>query len=834
MSRASRYPMRLGHRLFVASLFVVLVLLQLRFTVMTVGILSDPSSLPESFGLQSRELKVVDPDKAARAAGIRAGDVLLAEDGIPVHSALEHLRLFTRHRPGEKVSVRLRRSGGEPFSVTYTVARAIINPGAYWWIVPITLNIVTPWSCILLGFLVAFRRPGDPIALSLLCFLICVSQMVHAYNQAASWEPLFAWPALFLSALSNRGMMVAWLWFAIQFPDPKSPNRVWPAGRWVLGLPLLAIGMIQAIWYATVVMAPDAIAWLRPVTQIPSAIIMTLSFLVMGLGFWNFVAKLKHESNPSLRRRLRWVVAGLGCGIVPVLALFMAAELMFSGNLDAVPLPILIPCIFSPFLIPLTLAYAVLVNRLFDIGVFFRQGLLATKTVSAIRTILLAALIYLIISIASQTGGNGTVRISELAACGLGIALTRRAADRLRGWVDRHFFQEAVNSEHLLMELSGQVRGIRDAETLLRTVTDRIAGAMHVTRVAALMPDPAGFAPAYAFGADGPAGFAFDDPAVNHLKASRRPVLQSEGLLVPISIGSDLQGILALGPKRSEEPYSGRDMDLLESVASQTALALENTRLTATVAEEAAHRERITSELEIARTVQERLFPKKAPKAPGLDLAGRCQPAQTVGGDYYDFFTTPSGAVGFAIGDIAGKGVPAALLMASLQASLRGLTLAGISDLADLMEKLNVLMYDASPANRFATFFCCLYDADSRTLRYSSAGHDPALLCRAGSNNPVWLKTPGMALGLTRKSLYRQAEITLEPGDCLLLYTDGVTEARNAPGEEFQQTRLAQALLHARSGSAQEVVDAILSATAAFAGAATQHDDITLIAAVSL
>jgi sigma-B regulation protein RsbU (phosphoserine phosphatase) len=190
--------------------------------------------------------------------------------------------------------------------------------------------------------------------------------------------------------------------------------------------------------------------------------------------------------------------------------------------------------------------------------------------------------------------------------------------------------------------------------------------------------------------------------------------------------------------------------------------------------------------------------------------------------------------VGFAIGDIAGKGVPAALLMASLQASLRGLTLAGISDLADLMEKLNVLMYDASPANRFATFFCCLYDADSRTLRYSSAGHDPALLCRAGSNDPVWLKTPGMALGLTRKSLYRQAEMTLEPGDCLLLYTDGVTEARNAAGEEFQQTGLAQALLHARSGSAQEVVDAILSATAAFAGAATQHDDITLIAAVSL
>jgi phosphoserine phosphatase RsbU/P len=268
-------------------------------------------------------------------------------------------------------------------------------------------------------------------------------------------------------------------------------------------------------------------------------------------------------------------------------------------------------------------------------------------------------------------------------------------------------------------------------------------------------------------------------------------------------------------------------------VAGQTALALENTRLTATVAEDAANRERINSELELARTVQERLFPKGAPQVPGLDLAGLCRPAQSVGGDYFDFFTTSSGLTGFAIGDIAGKGVSAALLMAGLQASLRAMALSGFSNLSDLMAKLNVLMYDASPANRFATFFCCLYDSSTRQLRYSSAGHNPALLIPANNNQPVWLKTRGNALGLTRKSTYEQAELILNPGDRFVLYTDGVTEARNSAGDEFGEQRLLETVLATPACAASALAGLLLTAITTFAATATQHDDITVITAIS-
>ena len=817
-------------RVFIGVLFVLIAALQIRETVTAVQLISHPSAFAGIPDLKPTTLEYYEPGRASRAAGVKRGDVMVAVDGEPIHSRAQEARIFSRHRSGDILTLTLRRGKSPPFDLKYVVTASSFDPSAV--LTLIVLNIVTPWSCILLGFLVAFRRPGEPITWPLLCLLICVSQSFRGYSDPPyTWDLAFSWPALFFGDFAVSGMAVAWMWFAIQFPDPKSPNRVWPWTRYALGLPFIAFEALGSVWFATSVHDPKALAWLSPITRFPDWADRAWGVTLILIGCVNLASKLRGETNPSMRRRLRWLVLGLVGGICPLVGLAVVAGAL-GRDLNSFPLPILLWALLSPFLIPLTLAYALLVDRLLDVGVFVRQGLLASKTVGAIRFVFMAVLIYVAIVIELRPGRTGPARIAELVACAAGIVLTRRGAEWLRKWVDRHFFQEAVNREHLLIELSGEVRGIREPETLLRTVTDRIGSAMHVTRVAALMPNAVSFVPACAFGGTGSPPVPFDDPVVAQLRDSRRPLPRADELLVPILTGGELHGILSLGPKRSEEPYSGRDVALLESVAGQTAVALENTRLTAAVAQEAAHRERITSELEIARTVQDRLFPKSAPKVPGLDLAGFCRPAQTVGGDYYDFFSTPSGATGFAIGDIAGKGVPAALLMASLQASLRGLTLAGISDLAELMEKLNILMYDASPANRFATFFCCLYDPNTRRLRYSSAGHNPALLWCAGSKQTAWLKTRGPALGLRRVSAYEQAEVLLEPGDCLLLYTDGVTEARNAAGEEFEEPRLAEAVLGMSPCRAHEVLTTLMIGIDAFAGSATQHDDITMIAAV--
>ena len=167
-----------------------------------------------------------------------------------------------------------------------------------------------------------------------------------------------------------------------------------------------------------------------------------------------------------------------------------------------------------------------------------------------------------------------------------------------------------------------------------------------------------------------------------------------------------------------------------------------------------AQRERLNRELEIAREVQEHLFPQRLPPVPGLDYCGHCRPAREVGGDYYDFLELPDGRLGIAIGDVSGKGVGAALMMASLEASLRALAPV-VDDPAELMERVNSLVFQASAANRFATLFYAQYDPATRRMSYVNAGHNPPLVLRncAGSCQVLRLETGGPVIGLLPTSL---------------------------------------------------------------------------------
>jgi sigma-B regulation protein RsbU (phosphoserine phosphatase) len=267
---------------------------------------------------------------------------------------------------------------------------------------------------------------------------------------------------------------------------------------------------------------------------------------------------------------------------------------------------------------------------------------------------------------------------------------------------------------------------------------------------------------------------------------------------------------------------------LLESVAVQTALALENHRLAGEVARESAQREFIQRELEIAREVQERLLPHRKPEARGLDYAGRCRPAQSVGGDYYEYFTLGGDGLCCAVGDVSGKGIPAALVMASLQSSLRGLVFGGIQHLAELFEKLNELLDDATTRNRFATLFFCRLDPATGVFTYTSAGHNPALLVRADGSTE-WLDVRGIALGLTRSAAYPVGAGRLLPGDTIVIYSDGITETFDDNDEEYGEERMLQLVVEHRGRTAGGILDALFEAATRFASSAPQHDDMTAI-----
>jgi phosphoserine phosphatase RsbU/P len=301
--------------------------------------------------------------------------------------------------------------------------------------------------------------------------------------------------------------------------------------------------------------------------------------------------------------------------------------------------------------------------------------------------------------------------------------------------------------------------------------------------------------------------------------------------LLPLSLNEKVLGIMSLGPKQSEQPFSKTDLRLLDSVAAQTGLALENGRLTAAIAAEVAARAKQTRDIEIARDVQQRLFPQDYPAIPGLDYAGTCRAALGVGGDYYDFIPLPAGHLGIAIGDVSGKGIPAALLMATLRAYLRGAqTIHHQSDLTVLMANLNRLVYESSAANRYATFFYGEFDPASGALTYVNGGHNAPMLFRAGGNREILrLETGGSVVGLMEGSFYKQGRVTLERGDVLVAYTDGVSEAMNASDDEWGEDRLKDAVEPKRESAARDLIDGVMSAADAFVAGAPQHDDMTLV-----
>jgi phosphoserine phosphatase RsbU/P len=487
----------------------------------------------------------------------------------------------------------------------------------------------------------------------------------------------------------------------------------------------------------------------------------------------------------------------------------------------------------------------IVVERALDVRVVVRQGMqyaLARGGIRFIQFCLGVGVIYMSVRLLDSERFSAAGRFGFI---GVGVALVvriRDLGDRVRSWLDRRFFREAYDAERILGELSEQVRAILDTNELLETVMRKIVESLHVERIAVLLPKGGMFRTSLETGYSGLLDISLDDagPAVRRLRQARAPlVVEDRGeeaalgeldaqLLLPLASKNELLGIVSLGPKRSEEPYSSNDSRLLMMVAAQTGLALENSRLSEAIAHEVAERELHNREMEIARDVQQRLFPQNLPKVAGLEYAGHCRPALGVGGDYYDFLALAQGELGLVIADISGKGIPAALLMASLQASVRGQSQSA-GDVAALMTNVNRLVYEVSPASRYATFFYSQYDPETRRLTFSNGGHNAPILLRG--REVILLETGGPVVGLFPQGCYKQDAIGLESGDLLILYTDGMSEAENTQEEEWGEDALIAAARVCAALPPAEMIKSIMAAADAFANGAPQHDDMTLVIA---
>ncbi|MDQ3484168.1 MAG: SpoIIE family protein phosphatase [Actinomycetota bacterium] len=310
-----------------------------------------------------------------------------------------------------------------------------------------------------------------------------------------------------------------------------------------------------------------------------------------------------------------------------------------------------------------------------------------------------------------------------------------------------------------------------------------------------------------------------DSPGLAEMKAA------GVKLVVPLLSQGELIGVLNLGPRRSEQEYSTDDRKLLDKLAAQAAPALRVGQLVRQQEVEARTRERFEQELEVARLIQQNFLPKELPDLAGWEIAALYRPAREVGGDFYDVIPLPDGQVGFVIGDVTDKGVPAALVMAATRSVLRA-SAQRLIDPAVVLERVNEHLCPDMPAKMFVTCLYGVLQPETGRFRFANAGHDlPYVKTAQGS---VELRARGMPLGLMTGMEYEEKETVLAPGESLLLHSDGVVEAHDQDGQMFGFPRLKQAVAHHPGGG--ELIELVLADLREHTGpGAEQEDDITML-----
>ncbi|MBZ5622014.1 MAG: SpoIIE family protein phosphatase [Acidobacteriia bacterium] len=294
-------------------------------------------------------------------------------------------------------------------------------------------------------------------------------------------------------------------------------------------------------------------------------------------------------------------------------------------------------------------------------------------------------------------------------------------------------------------------------------------------------------------------------------------------VVFPIRTSEEAIGIVVCGARATGLAYSPADLEFGAGLIAQAAVAFENAwRL-----QEILAQKKLEQELAIAAGIQESLFPSVLPSLAVSDLAARNRQARQVGGDYYDALPMDSGKHLLCVADISGKGLPAALLMANIQATLRAIIGAHAS-LADLATRVNALLHASTPSNRFATAFFLAYDPATGSGTYVNGGHNDGIVLRKDDTVEL-LTTTGLPLGLFARAAYEEGRVSLEPGDLLMIYSDGVTEAEDGNDGEFGMERVIEVLKSYRDEPASVIVDRMFERIDAFAGTAPQHDDITLM-----
>ncbi len=406
------------------------------------------------------------------------------------------------------------------------------------------------------------------------------------------------------------------------------------------------------------------------------------------------------------------------------------------------------------------------------------------------------------------------------------------------------FGREKSDYRNILESLSHDILTILDVDNLKQKITSVLTESLMLENVHLIIESPFGDYRVDFLTESGTEVYSFsvNSELISLMRKRNKPIsveelinsMESEEekeilnrlncyLLMPLSHREDLKGILCLGNKLTRTSFSADDASLLNLLAGQIAIALENIELY----KEKIAKQRIEEEISLAREIQQMLLPNHVPQGKNFEISAMNIPSKEVGGDYYDFIELDDQHIGIAIGDIAGKGIPGALLMSNLQAALRA-SAWQYRKPELVMNKINNQLAHTTSAEKYATFFYGIFDTKKLTFTFSNAGHNyPIIKMRDGAH--CFLSEGGLVIGVQPDFPYKSSQVKLSPGDTIVFYTDGITEAMNVNVEEFGEKKLIDIILHNPFHTAEELRNLIYEEMIRFTRGTPQYDDLTLI-----
>jgi sigma-B regulation protein RsbU (phosphoserine phosphatase) len=788
----------------------------------------------------------------AALGGLREGDDIVAFDGQPLRGPNPLLDLVLSRNPGDPVQLSVERaSDGERESLEIGIVLGAPEPLPLGRTLAIQLVSLYPVPFVVVGLGVLLLRPDDRNAW--LLALVFAGLVAGAPVAELAHVPWLLRRFCLAYQITLAGLAPAFmLFFFSVFPGRSALDLRLPALKWTW----LGAGAAVSLPVALVAATTGSLDALRPglhsVGRLAPTALLAYSFGGFTLGLVSLLWNVLRSPDPDVRRKGRVVVWGTLLGLVPALVL-QATAVVLRRPPAALGFWAWAPAVIALSLLPLSYAYAVIKHRVLEVPVLLRRSaryLLVQRGAVGLLLVLALAATLLVARAATPRydARGGAAAVAFTLGAGFGTVLAwgaTRLHRRVRERIDRAFFRRTYDVHQVLQELASRIRSSGSREEIASLLREQIQAALLPRSLAVYLegrdgrlhaaatsdvPDlPGDLAPPEVL-----AGRARStDPSDEEVRDAGvfepfRP-LEPE-CLVPLA-GRDarLLGLIVLGPRLSEEPYSGEDRRLLESVASQAGVALEGVRLAEEMAERLEGQRRTDHELRLAGQVQRRLLPQSPPELETLECVGGCLQARAVGGDYYDFLDLGPGRVGLVLADISGKGFSAALLMASLQASLRSRSAQAGEALAPQLAEVNQLLHDSSQTHHYATLFLGVYDDRSRRLQYANCGHNPPVLLRAGGEVERLAPT-GMVIGLLKPWACETAEVELGPGDTLVVFSDGATDALSDDGEDFGEERLLETITAHVEKPVAELLGAVVDTVRRFSGR-EQEDDLTLLVA---